>query len=122
MDDIFTEIKEFIMVWNKYFTAIPVNEFEFTQYIKIINKLRNEVELDFAETLLFLELCELMADSIFTVEQCDAKYEMDYYKHTRTYDEAELNCCSRLINLLENYVHWEQQNAYDNSLIASHHK
>lgn len=108
------EIKEFILVWNKYFNALPINEHEFDKYVKIIHKLRKETELNFAETHVLLELCELMAESIFIVEQCADKYEMDYYQQTRVYDESELNSCSCVITFLKDYISWEQLNACNN--------
>lgn len=127
--DLFLEIKEFIIIWNKYYNVLPINVFEFDKYVKIINKLRNRCVLEFKNKItyielidiiditIFRELIEVMADAIYTVENCSDKYsniyEMNYYQQTKIYDELELNCCSHLLNYLEQEAELYQINEYD---------
>ncbi len=99
-------LKKFISIWNSYNIYLPINEFEFDKYLKIINKLRNNNENfdKIEEKMDFIELVEIMADTIYTICDCADKYEIDYYQRTKTYDETELNYCSSILDYLENKI------------------
>lgn len=112
--DISLQSKEFINIWNKYYTMIHVNEYDFRKYTIIIDKLRKEIELKtIDDKKTFIELIETMAYTIYTVENFAYKYGLSYYKQTKIYDEPELNYCSKLIFILENAIERELIDNYD---------
>lgn len=110
-------IEEFIIIWNNYFSVIPIQPNELDKYIIIIKKLRQKSKLEIQEKKIFIELIELMADSIYTINNCAEKYESKYgttyYQQTKKYEETELNCCSNLINYLESELCCDFENEYD---------
>jgi hypothetical protein len=59
----------------------------------------------------------MMADTIYTINNCADKYKpkygTTYYQQTKTYEEPELNCCSNLLNNLESELCWDLENEYD---------
>jgi hypothetical protein len=104
-------MKEFITIWNKYLNILSLNCYEFDKYVNIINKIINEceLELEIKDIKIFIELIEIMGDSIYILNNCPDKYEskygITYYDKTKIYEEQELNCCSRLINYLEEDIY-----------------
>lgn len=58
-----------------------------------------------------------MTDAIFTINnysnKYESKYSTTYFQQTKKYDESELNCCSDLLNYLENYLCYIEENEYD---------
>jgi hypothetical protein len=94
-------IEDFINIWNNNYIMLPVHDYEFGKFVKIINKLRKKSKLDISEKKIFIKLIEIMAETIYTINNCADKYENTYYQQTKIYDESELNCCSKLLNYLE---------------------
>lgn len=117
-------IEEFIIIWNKNsnMLSIPANDFD--KFIIIINKLRQKGKLEIQETKIFIELIELMTDTIYEINNCADKYESKYgttyYQQTKKYEEPELICCSNLINYLESELCWDLENEYDIALHSQH--
>lgn len=99
--NMFLERNEIITIWNEYHNMLSVNSYEYEKYITIINKLIKEDELEFQEKRTFIDLIQLMADTIYNVNNGVDKYGTTYYQQTKIYEEPELNCCSRVINYLE---------------------
>lgn len=112
----FLEIKEFITIWDNYYNILPINVYEYDKYVNIIIKLRKECELEFKEKKIFIGLIEIMGDAIYIINNCADKYESNYgtsyYQQTKIYEEQELNCCSRLVNYLEEEIR-HQENEYN---------
>ena len=110
-------IKEFITIWNDYNNMLSIQPYEFDKFLNLINKLKNTSVLDIKEKKIFIELIEIMADTIYTINNCvdkyETKYETTYYQQTKIYDEPELNCCSNLLNYLESEISWDLENEYD---------
>ena len=110
-------IEEFIIIWNNYCNMLSIQANDFDKFIKIINKLRQKSKLEIQEKNIFIELIEIMADTIYTINNCADKYESKYgttyYQQTKKYEEPELNCCSNLINYLESELCWDLENEYD---------
>lgn len=107
-------IEEFIIIWNNYNNVISIQPNEFDKFIKIINKLRQKSKLEIQEKYIFIELIEIMADTIYN--DYVNKYDSTYYQQTKKYEEPELNCCSELLNYLETEVCRDLENEYDNCL------
>ena len=97
-------IKDFLTIWNNYY-MLSIPSYEFDNFIIIIEKLRQKSKLEIQEKKKFVELIELIADTIYDINNCADKYESkygtNYYQQTKKYEEPELNCCSYLINYLE---------------------
>ena len=93
------EMKEFITIWDNYYCVLPINDYEYDKYVKIIIKLRKESELELKEIKIFIELIEILTDTITNY----ADESNDGTQQTKIY-EQELNCCSRLILLLEEII------------------
>ena len=111
-------IEEFITIWITYCNMLSNKEsYEFDKFIIIINKLIQKSKLEIQEKKIFIELIEIMADTIYTINNCADKYESKYgttyYQQTKKYEEPELNCCSNLLNYLETDLYWDQENEYD---------
>ena len=106
-------IEEFIGVWNNNFNMLPIQEYEYDKFVNVINKLRNKSILDIPEKKIFIELIEIIAETIYTINNCADKYETTYYQRTKIYDEPELNCCSNLLNYLESEISCDFENEYD---------
>jgi hypothetical protein len=110
-------IEEFIIIWNNNSNMLSIQANDFDKFIIIINKLRQKNKLEIQEKKIFIELIELMADTIYTINNCADKYESKYgttyYQQTKKYEEPELNCCSNLINYLESELCWDLENEYD---------
>ncbi len=115
------ELKKFVTLWHDYFALLPMNDYEFDQYLKIINKLRNnDMKFnDAKENKNFIILIEIMAQSIYNYKKYDDKYDDEYYHQTKLYDDDELNYCSRILNYLEDYTISELENAYDEAFTNS---
>ena len=116
-------IEEFIIIWNNYNNMLSIQANDFDKFIIIINKLRQKSKLEFQEKNIFIELIELMADTIYAINNCADKYESKYgttyYQQTKKYEEPELNCCSNLINYLETELYRDLENEYDNAFTKS---
>ena len=110
-------IEEFIIIWNNNSNMLSIQANDFDKFIIIINKLRQKNKLEIQDKKIFIELIELMADTIYTINNCADKYESKYgttyYQQTKKYEEPELNCCSNLINYLESELCWDLENEYD---------
>ena len=110
-------IEEFITIWDNYSNMLSIQANDFGKFIIIINKLRQKSKLEIQEKQIFIELIELIADTIYTINNCADKYESKYgatyYQQTKKYEEPELNCCSNLINYLESELFWDLENEYD---------
>lgn len=110
-------IEEFIIIWNNNSNMLSIQANDFDKFIIIINKLRQKNKLEIQGKKIFIELIELMADTIYTINNCADKYESKYgttyYQQTKKYEEPELNCCSNLINYLESELCWDLENEYD---------
>ena len=113
-------VEEFINIWNNYCNMLSIQVYEFDQFIKIIDKLREKTKLETQEKKIFIELIELMADTIYTINNCADKYESKYgttyYQQTKKYEEPELNCCSNLLNNLDTEICWDLENEYDQAI------
>ena len=116
-------IEEFIIIWNNNSNMLSIQANDFDKFIIIINKLRQKNKLEIQDKKIFIELIELMADTIYTINNCADKYESKYgttyYQQTKKYEEPELNCCSNLINYLESELCWDLENEYDIAFIKS---
>ena len=91
-------IEEILIIWNNYNNMLSIQANDFDK---------------------FIELIELMADTIYTINNCADKYGTTYYQQTKKYEEPELNCCSNLINYLESELYWDLENEYDNAFTKS---
>jgi len=94
-------IEEFINIWNKNWNMISIQCCEFDKFIKIIDKLKKKSKLEIQEEKIFIELIELMAYTIYGINNCEDKYENSDYQQSKNYEEPELNCCSNLLNYLK---------------------
>ena len=108
---------DFINIWNNNCNMLSIQEYEFDKFIKIINKLKKKVKLEIQEKQTFIKLIELMAETIYKINNCGDKYESKYgttyYQQSKEYEEPELNCCSNLLNNLESEIYWDLENEYD---------
>ena len=102
--------EEFITIWNTYCHSLSVQS---DKFVLIINKLIQKSKLSIQEKKIFIELIELMADTIYTIKNCADKYGTTYYQQTKKYEEPELNCCSNLLNFLESDLFWDREDEYD---------
>lgn len=106
-------IKEFLTIWINNCNNINVNNIKFNIFIKVINKLKKNLEikdLEIKDLEILIELINIIADNISN------KYGFDYYQQTKIYEESELNCCSSLLNILESEFYWALENKYDNAI------
>lgn len=115
-------VEEFINIWNDNCNILSIQPYEFEKFVNVINKLRNKSKLDIQEKKIFIELIEIMAETIYTINNCADKYETTYYQQTKKYDEAELNCCSSLLNYLESEIYYDLENKYDIAFTNQHLK
>ena len=106
-------IEEFINIWNDNSNMLPIQMHEFDKFENVINKLRKKSTLDIQQKKIFIELIEIMAKTIYTINNCADKYGNTYYQVTKIYDEPELNCCSNLINNLESEIYRDLEDEYD---------
>lgn len=106
-------VEEFINIWNNNANTLSIQPYEFDKFVNIINKLRKKSKLDIQEKKIFIELIEIMAETIYRINNCADKYGTTYYRQTKIYDEPELNCCSNLLNNLESEICWDLENEYD---------
>ena len=104
-------VEEFITIWNNNMLFIQAHDFD--KFTIIINKLKKKSKLEIQEKKIFIELIELMADTIYTINNCADKYGTTYYQQTKKYEESELNCCSNLLNYLESELYWNLEDEYD---------
>lgn len=102
-------VEEFINIWNDNFNMLSIQPNELDPFIKIIDKLRKNIKLEIKEQKTFIQLIELMAETIYTINDCADKYESkygtNYYQQSKKYEEPELNCCSNLLNYLETEIY-----------------
>jgi hypothetical protein len=117
-------ITEFINIWRDNCNMLSIQPYEFEKFVNIINKLRNASRLEIQDKNTFIELIELMAETIYTINNCADKYEpkygTTYYQQTKIYDEPELNCCSNLLNNLETEICYDLENEYDIAYTKTH--
>ena len=106
-------IEKFINIWYDNCKVLSVQPCEFEKFVDLINKLRNKSRLGVQEKKIFIELIEIMAETIYTINNCADKYGTTYYQQTKIYDEPELNCCSNLLNNLESEICHDLENDYD---------
>jgi len=110
-------IEEFINIWNDNCNMLSIQLYEFDKFENVINNLIKKSRLDIQEKKIFIELIEIMAETIYTINNCANKYETkygtNYYQQTKIYDEPELNCCSNLLNNLESEIECDLENEYD---------
>lgn len=109
----------FIEIWTNNANMLPIQYYEFDRFINIINKLKKKSILNIQEKKIFIELLELMAETIYTINNYADKYGTTYYQQTKIYDEPELNCCSNLLHKLELEILEELENNYDIEFIQS---
>ena len=106
-------VEEFITILNNNMLSIQAHDYD--KFTIIINKLKKKSKLEIQEKKIFIELIELIADTIYIINNCADKYESkygtNYYQQSKKYEESELNCCSNLLNYLEMY--WDLENKYD---------
>jgi hypothetical protein len=106
--------EEFITIWNTYCHLLSVQS---DKFVLIIHKLTQNSTLSIQEKKIWIELIELMADTIYTIKNCADKYKSkygeNYYRQTQKYDEPELNCCSNLLKILESDLFWDREDEYD---------
>lgn len=110
-------IDEFLIIWDNNLNMLSVQPNDFDKFMTIINKLRQKIELEIKEKQIFIELLEIMADTIYVINNCADKYESKYgttyYQQTKEYEEPELNYCSNLLNYLESELDRNLENEYD---------
>ena len=106
-------ITQFIIIWEKNANMLSVQANEIDKYFNIIQKLRRNTRLETPDKLTFIELIELMADTIYFLENCPDKYGIDYYQQTKKYQETELNVCSSLLVDLQSQICYDVENNYD---------
>lgn len=106
-------IKYFLTIWNNYNNMLSIQANELDNFIIIIEKLRQKNKLEIEEKRIFVELIDLIADTIYATNNCAYKYGTTYYQVTKKYNEPELNCCSDLINHFESEIDWDLENKYD---------
>lgn len=110
-------IEEFINIWDDNCNILSIQTNDFIKYVCVINKLRKKSELNIQEKQTFIDLISMMADTIYTINNCADKYKTKYgttyYQQTKTYEEPELNCCSNLLTNLESELCWDLENEYD---------
>jgi len=112
-------IAEFINIWENYSSNMFLYDVIYHDiYTDIINKIKIHIELNkFSKKHLielkldkfdkkrFIELIETKAYAIYTINNCDIKYEKihdhDCFQQTDIYDEPELNVCADLLNYLQ---------------------
>lgn len=91
-----------------------MNPIDFDKYIQIINKLCNyDIVFGITEKIIFCELVEIIADTIWTVEKYTDKYPRKYYQQTKKYDQVDLDCCSSILDFLQNEIIRDNEDAYD---------
>lgn len=105
-------IEEFIDIWNDNYKMLSIQPYKFEKFVNVVNKLKNKNVLDIQEKKIFIELIEIMAETIYAIN-CVNKYGTTYYQQTKIYDEPELNCCSNLLNNLESEICYDLENEYD---------
>lgn len=81
--------------------------------------IRQKKQIRMSRKKIFIELIEIMADTIYVINNCADKYESKYgttyYQQTKKYKEPELECCSNLKHCLEN----DCDGAFTNSQVAN---
>jgi hypothetical protein len=96
------DLKEFENIWQTYYQLLPINDYEFDIYIKIINDIRtNSIDL-VKNKFCFMELLEFMSLAIWNYKENDNDEE-EYHKD-RVYDDKELSCCYRIKTYLKTEV------------------
>jgi hypothetical protein len=92
------EFNDFAIIWRRYYQLLPINEYEFDIYLKIINKIRNN-DLDLTkDKFCFMELLEIMSITIYNYKENDDEEE---YDEEKIYDDEELNCCYQIKKYLK---------------------
>ncbi len=74
-----------------------MNEYEFTNYMKIITKIRNSDFNFVEEKKIFIELIETMSIAIYYHKKLDGEYDKQ-----KQYSDIELNCCYHVNKYLSN--------------------
>ena len=74
------DLKQFVLIWENYLSAIPGTPYEFDEYVKIINLIRNNKPILKEHSKVFVRLIQ------------DIFYECD---------EQEIDCCCRIKKYLE---------------------
>lgn len=97
-----SDLKEFELIWKHYYNLLPVNDYEYNLYTKIIYKIRtNNVLLNkFATPLEFtpnekkhlIDLLGVMSNTIYSYKKENEEEKMD----------IELDCCNRIKQYLMN--------------------
>jgi hypothetical protein len=88
------DLKEFENIWNVYYQLLPINEYEFDIYVKIVNNIRKN-EFDFVkDKFCFIELLEIMSFTLYNYKENDNDFEV--YDDEKEYSDKDLNCCYRL--------------------------
>ena len=117
--DLSLDITQFITIWNMDYDLIDESR---ERYMDFRLKLKGEPEitLELKDKILLLEVVDELACAIYMYNKYADKYEdihgTTYYQSTKIYDEAALNCCSRIINYLENDIEKSLEDAYDEAV------
>ena len=117
--DLSLDITQFITIWNMDYDLIDESR---ERYMDFMLKLKGEPEitLELKDKILLLEVVDELAYNIYMQNYYADKYEdihgTTYYQSTKIYDEPELNCCSRIINYLENDIEKSLEDAYDEAV------
>jgi hypothetical protein len=101
-------VAEFLSLWDKYATYLPGDCHSFSSYASVVKKWRaalQHVSPELLKTPQELKTCkelvELMAETIYTIEHLEDKYDFWYgVEQLYEYDEPDLQVCGRLLKQL----------------------
>jgi hypothetical protein len=83
---------EFETIWNKYFTIITTDWYDFDYYCIIVQKIR-EGDFNFVQYKdTFIELTDIIADTIYHYKKLDKVFN-EKFNNKKEYSDTELNCC-----------------------------
>lgn len=92
-------LESFESIWNKYYSILPCELYEFNIYLRIINKIKNN-ELDFSGYKIGFN--KLLKDMSITIYNHKYKDQTEEYNENCEYThDNELNCCYILKKYLE---------------------
>lgn len=81
------DLKEFESIWRYYYNLLPINNYEFDLYMRIMNKIRtNNVNFSSNEKTSFIDLLRVMSHTIYNYKKENEEEKMD----------RELDCCYRI--------------------------
>jgi hypothetical protein len=92
---------QFEKIWNNYYNLIPCNEFE--KYMKIINKIRNNIIIFVEDKKIFIELIENISETIYRTKYYE-KDDNNDYDEENTYKDVEIKCCHDIKKYLKSQI------------------